>query len=82
MEKEIMELREEISLLTRKVEILERKENNRKAFGYVKILAKGIMIAALAFGAYWGYKYVVNELPNIIVEKVKDLNPLSGILKK
>lgn len=76
MEEEILELKEEINLLTRKVEILEKKENNRKAFGYLKILIKIILVGALSFGVYWGYKYLINELPNIIEEKIKDLNPL------
>ncbi len=81
MEEEIMALKDEISLLTKKVEILERKENRRKSYAYVRVLVKGLLIVALAFGVYWGYKYVVN-LPNIIIEKVKETNPLNGFLKK
>ena len=75
MEEEILELREEVSLLTKKVELLEKKENRRKAYTYLKILAKILLYAALAYGAYWGYKHIVNELPNVIEEKIKDLNP-------
>lgn len=72
MEEEILELKEEINLLTKKVEILEKKDNHRKAFTYIKILVKILLIGALAYGVYRGYEYVVKELPNIIVDKVKD----------
>ena len=74
MERELEELKEEVSLLTKKVEILEKKENRRKAATYVKILFKVILIIAVIYGAYWGYNYVSKELPNIIVEKVKDMS--------
>ena len=73
MEQELDELREEVKLLTKKVGILEKKENNRKALGYLKILFKVIMIIVVIYGAYRAYNYVVNDLPNDIVEKVKDL---------
>ena len=76
MDSELMELREEVELLTRKVEILEKKENHRKAYAYIKILAKILLTLAIAYGVYRGYQYIVDELPNIIEEKIKDLNPL------
>ena len=76
MNSEIEVLREEVNLLARKVEILEKKENHRKAYAYLKVLVKVILIAALSYGVYWGYKYAVKEIPNIIEEKIKDLNPL------
>ena len=75
MEQEISELKEEISLLTKKVEILENNEKKRKAFGYVKILIKIILTLAIIYGVYRGYEYVVKEIPNIMEEKIKDLNP-------
>ena len=70
---ELQELREEVELLTKKVELLESKENKRKAFSYLKILFKIILIGVCIYGVYWGYNYVVNELPNVIVDKVKDV---------
>ncbi len=76
MESEIEELREEVDLLTRKVELLEKKENQRKAMFYVKLLIKVILILVTIYGAYRAYDYVVKELPSIIDEKIKDLNPL------
>ena len=72
MGSEVEALREEVNLLARKVEILESKENKRKAMTYVKVLVKVILIASLAYGVYRGYDYIVHELPNIIVEKLKD----------
>ncbi len=75
MEKEIDSLREEVNLLTKKVEILESKENKRRALGYVKVLVKIIMILAVIYGVYRGYEYVVKEIPQIMEEKIKELNP-------
>ena len=79
MEEEIRELKDEISLLTRKVEILESKENKRRAYAYVKILIKIILVLAVIYGVYRGYEFVVKEIPNIITEKVKELNPLKKL---
>ena len=76
MEREIEELKQELMILNKKVEILERKENTRRVISYVKVLVKVILIAALAYGAWRGYEYVVNEVPNIMEEKIKELNPL------
>jgi hypothetical protein len=81
MEAEIQKLRDEVKYLSRKVDILEKKEKNRVAMSYLKILIKVIVIGALSYGIYWGYRYVVNELPNVVVEKVKDLSILDLIKK-
>ena len=72
MESELVELREEVELLTRKVEKLEKKENIRKAASYGKILLKALLVAAASWALYWGYNYIVKELPNIVIEKVKE----------
>ena len=77
MELEIQELKEQISVLTEKVEILEKKENRRKAFTYAKILIKVILIIVTIFSIYQGYQYLVKELSNIMEEKIKELNPLN-----
>ena len=76
MEREIEELKQELMILNKKVEILERKENTRRVISYVKVLVKIILIMALAYGAWRGYEYVVKEVPNIMEEKIKELNPL------
>lgn len=76
MEEEIRELRQEISILNKKVEILEHKESKRRAYFYLRLLFKIILILALAYGVWRGYEYVSKELPNIMEEKIKELNPL------
>ena len=76
MELEIEELKEEVELLSKKVEILEKKENYRKAYSYTKVIIKIVLIGLFAYGAYLGYEYITKELPNVIEEKIKDLNPL------
>ena len=77
MELEIEELKEEISLLTEKVEILERKERQRKSMFYVKLLIKFVLLASAVYGAFKLYDYVVREVPNIMENKIKELNPLN-----
>ncbi len=76
MEKELDDLRDEIEYLTKRIEVLESAENKRKAGFYIKILFKVLLIGVFAFGVWRGYDYVVNEMPTIIEEKVKELNPL------
>ncbi len=71
---ELEELKEEVELLNRKVHILEKKENKRKAMVYVKILVKIIITLAIIYGVYRGYEYVVKEIPHIMEEKIKELN--------
>ncbi len=78
MEDKIDELMEEIDILSRKVEILEKKENNRKAFSYVRLLVKIIVILLSAYGIWRGYEYIVNETPKIIEEKIREINPLNN----
>ena len=74
---EIKELKEEINLLNKRIDILEKRDNQRRALAYGKIFIKIIILGALAFAVYRGYDYVVNELPNVIEEKLNGLNPLT-----
>ena len=76
MEEEIRELKQEITILNKKVELLEKKENKRKAYFYLKLLLKIILILGVAYGIWQGYEYVVREIPNIMEEKIKEINPL------
>ena len=76
MEKEIEKLEQEVILLKKKISILEAKENKRQAFKYLKIFVKLALTIVLLFGIWKGYNYIVNELPNIMEEKINDLNPI------
>lgn len=76
MEKEIEKLEQEVTLLKKKISILEAKENKRQAFKYLKIFVKLALTIVLLFGIWKGYNYIVNELPNIMEEKINDLNPI------
>ena len=76
MEEEIRDLRQEISILSKKVELLEKKENQRRALFYLRLLFKIILILGVAYGIWKGYEYVVQEIPNIMEEKIKEINPL------
>lgn len=74
MENEVLELKEEIEFLTRRIEILESKDNKRRAFSYLRLLVKIILILVSIYGIWIGYKYVVNEIPKIMDDKIKEIN--------
>ena len=61
---------------TEKQEILEKKENQRRVYFYLRLLFKIILILGVAYGIWKGYEYVVKEIPNIMEEKIKEINPL------
>lgn len=75
MNEDIEKLEEEIILLKKRISILEGKENRRKAFGYMKIIGKLLIITLLIIGIWKGYDYIVNGIPKIIENKISDLNP-------
>ena len=72
MEDDILELQEEIDILKKRIASLEAKDNRRRAGNYVKILVKGLLIVGILFGIWYGYNYVVHEIPNIIEQTVKE----------
>ena len=76
MEEELNDLQEEIDYLTKRIETLESAENRRKAGFYIKLLVKVVLVVLFAYGLWRGYDYVVHEIPNIMEEKIKELNPL------
>lgn len=76
MENEVIELREEIELLTERIAVLEKNESKRKAFAYTKILVRIIMLLLFFYGVWKGYEYVVNEIPKLMEEKIKEINPI------
>ena len=75
MSEDILELQNEIEALNKRISILEKHENKRKAFSYLKLIIKILLIGAIIFGIWRGYEYVVHEIPNMMEEKIKDLNP-------
>ncbi len=76
MDRKIDDLYEEIKLLKKRINILEGKENRRKALSYMKMIIKIISFCLLLFGIWKGYDYVVNEIPNLIKNEINELNPL------
>lgn len=75
MERDVRELEEEIRILKKKVSLLEAKDNRRQAFKYLRIIIKLALVALLVFGIWKGYDYIVNGLPKMVDEKIKDINP-------
>ena len=75
MEKDIDKLEEEILLLKKRISILEGKENRRRAFGYIKLIVKILLILLIAFGIWRAYDYVSNDVPKLIEDKISSINP-------
>lgn len=74
-----VELRREIEVLNKRISVLEKRDSRRRSFTYLKVIIKILLIGALAFGIWKGYEYVVHEIPNMMEEKIKELNPFKGI---
>ena len=75
MDNELIELKDEIALLNERIRVLEKRDNRRRSLAYVKIIIKIIITCAIIFGIWKGYEYIVHEIPNMMEEKIKDLNP-------
>ena len=73
--KDIDELEDEIEYLKKRVSILEKKDNRRTSFKYLKIIIKILFFVLFIFGIWKGYDYVVNGLPNMINDKIREINP-------
>lgn len=75
MYKNVEELEKEIDYLKRRISTLEKKENRRKSFKYLKIIIKILIIGTIVFGIWRAYDYVVNGIPNMISEKIHEVLP-------
>lgn len=69
---EINELQEQVRLLEDRVYVLERQEASRKVRTWLKILFKVLILIAVVVGAFYAYNYVVDELPKLIENKIKE----------
>lgn len=78
MEDEMVELKEEISFLKKRIEILEKINNRRKAYSYFKLLVKLCLILLTLYGIWRGYGYVKDEIPKLIDNKIKEINPFKS----
>ena len=78
MESEIMGLKEEITILNERIDALESINRKRKAFTYARVLVKVILILVTIYGVWRGYEYVSHEVPKMLEEKIKELNPLKS----
>lgn len=75
MENNIEELQSEIEKLSKRVAELEKSHRRQKAYKYLKLLIKLVIIGAIVFGIWKAYDYIKTDLPNKIEEKVKSLIP-------
>lgn len=80
MDDEIKDLKLEIKVLNKRIEILEAKERRRSAFKRVKIIFDILLLALLAYGVWYSYDYITNYIPNKIDDTIKEIVP--NIFKK
>lgn len=73
---EIDDLREEVELLKRRISLLEKRENSRKAFTYAKLIFKIVLVCALVFAVWKGYDYIVKKVPKLIDDRIKSIVPI------
>ena len=71
---DIDSLKNEIKVLKKRVEILENNENKRKITKNVRIIFKICLCLAFVYGIYRSYNYIQNIIPNMIENKVKEIN--------
>jgi len=79
---EIDDLKQEIKVLKKRIEILETKENNRKIKKNLYIIFKICLFLLTIYGLYKGYDYVKNNIPNLIESKIKEVNIIDVGKKK
>lgn len=75
MDDEIKDLKLEIKVLNKRIEILEVKERRRSAFKRVKIIFNILLLALLAYGVWYSYDYITNYIPNKIDDTIKEIVP-------
>ncbi len=78
MENDILELEEEIQILKNRVAELEKSNNIRKANMYLKAIIKICLFLGLVYGIWRGNENVTNEIPKIMEDKIKEINPLKA----
>ena len=78
MENEIVELKDEITFLEKRIEMLEKTNNRRKAYSYLKLLGKICLFLLIIYGGWRGYGYIKDEVPKIIDNKIKEINPFKS----
>jgi len=69
---ELNELQEQVKILEERVYVLERQEATRKVKNWIKILFKVLILVAVVIGSFLAYNFVVDELPKLIENKIKE----------
>lgn len=72
---DIEDLEREIVILQKRVNSLERKENRRTSYKYIRIIFKMVVYALIIFALWRGYDYVVNGIPKMLNDKIQEINP-------
>ena len=69
---ELNELQEQVKILEERVYVLERQEATRRVKNWIKILFKVLILVAVVIGSFLAYNFVVDELPKLIENKIKE----------
>ena len=72
---DIKELEQEIAILQKRVNNLERKENRRVAYKNIRIVLKMLFYGLIIFALWRGYDYIVNGIPDMLNNKIQEINP-------
>ena len=71
---ELAELKNQMAIMNEKLTVFEKMEKRRKIMSVVKVVFRLIIILASVYFGIKGYEYLKDELPNIINEKIKDID--------
>ncbi len=71
---ELAELKNQMAIMNEKLTIFEKMEKRRKIMSIVKVIFRLIIILVSVYFGIKGYEYLKDELPNIINEKIKDID--------
>lgn len=73
---EIDDLKNEIKVLKKRIEILESNENKRKIAKNIHIIFKICLFLLFIYGAYKGYDYLKNVVPSMVENQIKEIKVL------
>lgn len=70
---EIDDLKNEIKVLKKRIEILENNESKRKIAKNIHIIFKICLFLLFIYGAYKGYNYIKNVVPDMVENQIKEI---------
>lgn len=75
---EVNDLKNEIKVLKKRIEILENNESKRKISKNIHAIFKICLFLLVIYSVYRGYDYVKNIVPNMIESKIKEIKIINN----